>query len=119
MRRSKAAGFIVGAVAVASGLAALGAVAGTPQASAPSDGNAQTLIAQWNGGALRRVASPNPSAPPGVNLLSGVSAAGPDDAWAAGLYSVYDTVSHTSQSYPLAEHWNGRAWTRIAAAQPG
>jgi hypothetical protein len=213
MRRPKAAGFIVGAVAVLSGLAGLGPVAGTAQASAASaaaartcrpwtgdhppyavwlsgvdvlspcdiwatgipgvntqsatatdllhwngvkwtlrtspavpasldpppavtatsdrdvwiagtatdsDGNAQTLIAHWNGVALNRAASPNPGAPPGgVNLLSGVSAAAPDDAWAAGLYSVYDTVSHTSQSSPLAEHWNGRAWTRVAAAQPG
>jgi hypothetical protein len=212
MRRSKAAGFIVAAVAVLSGLAALGAGGGTAQASATragaartcrawtgdhppyavwlsgvdvlspcdiwatgipgantqsatvtdllhwngvtwtlrtsakvpaslnppptvtatsdrdvwiagtatlSDGNAQTLIAHWNGTALSRATSPNPGTPAGGDLLSGVSAAGPDDAWAAGLYSVFDTVSRTSQGYPLAEHWNGRAWTQVAAARPG
>ena len=208
MRRSKAAGFIVGAVAVLSGLAALAAVEGTAQASAGaartcrawtgdhppyavwlsgvdvlspcdiwatgipgantqsatvsdllhwngakwtlrtspavpasldppptvtatsdrdvwiagtatvSDGNAQTLIAHWNGTVLSRTASPNAGTPPG-GLLSGVSAAGPDDAWAVGGYSVIDPVYDTSRSYPLAERWNGRAWTRVAAAQPG
>ena len=91
-------------------------IAGT---AAVGEANAQTLIAHWNGTALSRAASPNPGTPPGDNLLSGVSAAGPDDAWAAGLYSVYDTTYHTSQSYPLTEHWNGRAWTQVAAAQPG
>jgi hypothetical protein len=212
MRRSKAAGFIVGAVAALSGLAALGSAVGTAQASAagaartcrawtgdhppyavwlsgvdvlsPCDiwatgipgvntqsatvtdllhwngvtwtlrtspavpasldpppavtatsdrdvwiagtgvdsvGSVQTLIAHWNGTALSRAASPNPGVPPG-GLLSGVSAAGPDDAWAVGLYSVYSTddgVYETSQTYPLAAHWNGRAWTQVAAAQPG
>ena len=82
------------------------------------DGNAQTLIAHWNGTALSRAASPNAGTPPG-GLLSGVSAAGPDDAWAVGGYSVIDPVYDTSQSYPLAERWNGRAWTQVAAAQPG
>jgi hypothetical protein len=48
MRRSKAAGFIVGAVAMASGLAALGAVAGTAQASAASVGATRTCRA-WTG----------------------------------------------------------------------
>jgi hypothetical protein len=48
MSRSKAAGFIVGAVAVASGPAVLGAVAGTAQASAASVGAARTCRA-WTG----------------------------------------------------------------------
>ena len=40
-------------------------IAGT---GADSTGNAQTLIAHWNGVALSRAASPNPGAPPGVNI---------------------------------------------------
>jgi len=83
-----------------------------------TDGNLQTLIAHWNGTALTRVGSQNPGAPTGVDELDGISAAGADDIWAAGFYSLFDTNAHTSVTLPLAEHWNGSAWTQVAAAIP-
>jgi len=81
-------------------------------------GDAQTLIAHWNGRALSRVTSPDPGALPGVNLLSGVSATARNNAWAVGFYSVFDSSDDTSKTYPLAEHWNGSAWTWVPAAIP-
>ena len=83
-----------------------------------SDGGSSTLIAHWNGTALTRVASPNPGAPLGVNELAGISAAGADDIWAAGLYSRYDPTTETSVTLPLAERWNRRRWAQVAAAIP-
>jgi hypothetical protein len=87
-------------------------------ALAGGTGNLQTLIAHWNGAALTRAASPDPGAPPGVDGLSGVSATTKNNAWAVGLYSVFDSSADSSQAYPLAEHWNGSAWTQVPAAIP-
>jgi hypothetical protein len=81
-------------------------------------GDAQSLIAHWNGTALSRVTSPDPGALPGVNMLSGISATTRNNAWAAGFYSVFDSPDDTSQTYPLAVHWNGSAWTQVPAAIP-
>ncbi|HVB41507.1 MAG TPA: hypothetical protein VNF47_02220 [Streptosporangiaceae bacterium] len=44
------------------------------------------------------------------NSVNGLAAASPTEAWAVGSAA-------TGQN--LAEHWNGRAWTRVAVPSPG
>ncbi len=77
-----------------------------------------TLLAHWNGTAFTRADSPNPGGSLGADKLSGVAAISPANAWAVGLYSVYDPSTMTSVAYPLAEHWDGTAWTQVPAATP-
>lgn len=79
---------------------------------------AQTLIAHSNGTAFTRVASRNPAMPMGGDSLDGISAAGADNIWAAGFYTLFDTNYGLEASLPLTEHWNGRAWTWVPAAIP-
>src|ERR1700689_1329482 len=96
MRRSRAAGFIAGAVAVLSGLAALGPAAATAQASAASADAARTCR-PWTG-----------DHPPYAVWLSGVDALSPCDIWATGIPGV------NTQSATVTDllHWNGGKWPR-------
>ncbi len=62
----------------------------------------QTLIEHWNGKAWS--VSPSPSPGSSVNVLRGVAATSPKNAWAVG-------ESGAQQQDPtLVEHWNGKAW---------
>jgi hypothetical protein len=45
--------------------------------------------------------------------LDGVSASGPEEAWAVGRFS--DEEAH---EHPLAEHWNGKTWTQVSVPEP-
>jgi hypothetical protein len=47
------------------------------------------------------------------SFFAGVSASGPDEAWAVGTYEDENTNDH-----PLVEHWNGSTWTRVTAPLP-
>src|ERR1700723_461087 len=96
MMRRKAAGFIVGAVAVLSGLAA---VAGTAQASAA--GAARTCR-PWTG-----------DHPPYAVWLSGVDVLSPCDIWATGI------AGANTQSATVSDllHWNGVKWTLRTSAK--
>src|SRR5690348_10520518 len=69
--------------------------------------NGSTLIAHWNGTAWKRVPSPNRPAP---DVLFGVAAASPSNAWAAGLY----TTNASPGGEPLIERWNGTTWQEAA-----
>jgi hypothetical protein len=71
-------------------------------------GAIETLVLHWNGTAWSKVNSPNPggTSPPGGNLLSGVSADSPSDAWAAGTYN-----TPTSGKLTLVLHWDGTSWS--------
>jgi alpha-tubulin suppressor-like RCC1 family protein len=56
-----------------------------------------------------------PAAPAGVlsdESLAGVSAASTSDAWAVGA------GGSLGQQVPLAEHWNGTSWAKVAAPLP-
>jgi hypothetical protein len=66
----------------------------------------KTLILHWNGSTWSRVASPNPG-PAGGNLLYGVSATSPTNAWATGSTCTFCAVSQV-----LILHWNGTSWSR-------
>ncbi len=60
------------------------------------------------------VPTPNPSA--GPNLLRSVAAVGPDDAWAVGRW--VEDVAANPETYGLALHWDGTAWTHVETPNP-
>ncbi|MFZ0667678.1 MAG: hypothetical protein WAM97_18155 [Acidimicrobiales bacterium] len=45
--------------------------------------------------------------------FEGVSASGPDEAWAVGTYADKEALDA-----PLAEHWDGSAWSQASVPQP-
>jgi hypothetical protein len=53
--------------------------------------------------------------PTAFDELFGVDATSPQNAWAVGLYVSAPPGFH---AHALTEHWNGRAWTRVAAPAP-
>ena len=79
---------------------AVGAYTGT-------GGLLQTLIEHWNGTTWTRIRSPSPGGPKRTNILFGVAALSPSNAWAAGTY-VGAGGDHT-----LVEHWNGTVWKLV------
>jgi hypothetical protein len=71
----------------------------------------QTLAEHWDGTAWTAVPSPNPSAT--SNELRSVSATSATNAWAVG-----DFTDGNGIVQPLAEHWDGTAWTAVAVTSP-
>jgi hypothetical protein len=71
------------------------------------------IIEHWKGTRFSRVSLPLPAGAKGA-VLSGVSAVSGTDAWAAGYAPIPGTASVTT----LVEHWNGRAWSIVASADP-
>jgi hypothetical protein len=53
--------------------------------------------------------------PTAFDELFGVTATSPSNAWAVGLYVSAPPGFH---AHALTEHWNGRAWIRVAAPAP-
>jgi hypothetical protein len=78
-----------------------------------------TLIEHWNGTAWTQVTSPNPG-PPGntAGLLFGAVATGAGDAWASGDYCTSKCLTSSQVYRNLIEHWNGKAWSKVAAPSP-
>jgi hypothetical protein len=72
----------------------------------------QTLTAHYDGAAWTAVPSPNQGTT--NNTLQGVAAVAANDAWAVGGYGEAITQSQT-----LIEHWNGSAWSQVAAPAAG
>ncbi len=78
-----------------------------------------TLAEHWNGVRWVKIPSPSPikwRLPPGggENTLLGVSGSSASDVWAVGDF--WRRFGHTKA---LIEHWNGRRWTSVKAAQTG
>jgi hypothetical protein len=72
---------------------------------------AGTLIEHWNGKSWSRIASPDLRAE-----LSGVAAISRHDVWLVGYLNTY---KHGAPGLTvLTEHWNGRAWRRVATPNP-
>ncbi len=80
--------------------------------SAPPGAPDQTLVEHWNGTSWSIVASPDPGAV--GDILQGVAAISPDDAWAVGARQ--DTA--TFYQHPMALHWDGAAWTAVTVPNP-
>ncbi len=76
-------------------------------------GSVRTLIEHWNGVGWKLVPSPNAGGTAGRDVLNGVAATSPDNAWAVGQY----WNGHALQT--LIEHWNGRRWTLVRSPDPG
>jgi hypothetical protein len=68
----------------------------------------QTLAEHWDGGAWSVVTTPNVG--PGNNLFNSVTAIGPGDVWAVGLWRPGNSSTYAQ---PLTEHWNGNGWTVV------
>jgi hypothetical protein len=78
-----------------------------------SDIRDRSLILHWNGHAWSRVASPNPGKQ--SDTLSGLSAVSANSLWTTEVYSNGGGTSGGSQIV----HWNGRTWSKAAAAPSG
>jgi len=73
--------------------------------SSPSGSPEQTLIEHWNGIAWSIVTTPNPGS--AGDILQGVAAITPADVWTVGARQDAGSLYQR----PMAEHWNGRAWS--------
>jgi hypothetical protein len=83
--------------------------------AAGDDAGLQILAERWNGTSWQQV--PTPNIVRQDERLLGVSASGPNDAWAVGNTNGISAASHST----LAAHWDGAAWTIVAtpAAESG
>jgi len=83
---------------------------------AGDDAGSQIFAERWNGTRWQQV--PTTNIVRQDERLLGVSASGPDDAWAVGNTNMISFASHDT----LAAHWDGTAWTIVptpAAASGG
>lgn len=72
----------------------------------------RTLVLHWNGTAWSRIPAPSFGSQEDQNVLTGVAAISPNDAWAVGSFSSIDPGSATA----LTLHWNGSAWRTVPNA---
>ena len=72
---------------------------------AGEDAGSQIFAERWNGTQWQQ--APTTNIVRQDERLLGVSASGPDDAWAVGNTNSISAASHDT----LAAHWNGTAWT--------
>jgi hypothetical protein len=72
-----------------------------------ANGAFRSLTYHWNGSSWSVV----PSADPGTNddLLYGIDAVAPNDAWAVG-----QKLNNAGPDQPLVEHWNGASWSAVS-----
>ncbi|MFI6585139.1 hypothetical protein [Embleya sp. NPDC050493] len=80
----------------------------------------------WNGRSWTVRYAPMPPNSQGGGLLS-VAERTPNDVWAAGWVQLIDKITPDPDGGPpqyethdegIVQHWNGRAWTRVALPQP-
>lgn len=71
-----------------------------------SSGNPLPLALHWNGTSWQQTQVPAGNG--GIAELTAVSAAGPNDVWAVGAQLLQ---AGSDLAAPLAEHWDGSAWT--------
>jgi hypothetical protein len=71
------------------------------------DGSIKSLIEHWDGASWSIVPSPNPSSQ--TNSLNSISSIAANDVWAVGLFR----NDQSGNIEPLAEHWDGSAWTVV------
>lgn len=77
-----------------------------------SKGTVKTLVEHWNGSKWSVVPSPNAGTQVPSRLF-GVSARSSTDVWAVGF------SGSSGSEQPLAEHWNGTAWSVVPVAPTG
>lgn len=74
--------------------------------------NTSPVIVHWDGRRLRRVDAFRPDAHPAV--LTAIAAVSPRDVWAVGSEGENDPGALDPSGRPVAVHWDGKAWKRIA-----
>jgi hypothetical protein len=79
---------------------------------AGDDAGLQIFAERWNGTQWQQV--PTPNIVRQDERLLGVSASGPDDAWAVGNTNSISAASHDT----LAAHWDGTAWSVVRVPVP-
>jgi hypothetical protein len=84
--------------------------------TSPFSGTDATLAEHFNGTSWTAVATPNPAVTVGAQL-SGVAAAASNNVWAVGENVTINSLGETVSS-PLIEHFNGSAWSIVAAPTP-
>jgi len=73
----------------------------------------RALVEHWDGRRWQIVDVPQPA--PALDMLFSVSARSPSDVWAVGQQQVSEDGSFST----LVEHWDGRNWSVVPAANPG
>lgn len=80
-----------------------------------------SLALHWDGATWTQVPTPNPSLYAGAGgtkvYLYDVEVLSPSDAWAAGTYQTPHKVDGFPGFQAFTIHWNGTAWTQVAAPQ--
>jgi hypothetical protein len=71
-----------------------------------SNGAFESLAYHWNGTSWSVVPTANPGT--NENLLYGIVAVSPDDAWAVG-----QQLNNGGPDQALVEHWNGQSWSAV------
>lgn len=87
-------------------------------ASAGSDVTARAFSAHWDGSSWTQVPVAHQgaeSSPPDAENLDGVYASSTSDAWAVGYYPVTPPNANSPEERTLVEHWDGTAWSVVAA----
>jgi hypothetical protein len=76
----------------------------------------RTLIEHWDGRRWKIVPSPNVRSPQGIvnDILFSISGSRRDDVWAVGSWGSVPGGYGGKGDHPLALHWDGRSWSRIA-----
>jgi hypothetical protein len=74
-----------------------------------------TLVEHWDGVQWTITPSPNDTTQDGLNQLTGLAAAGPDDVWAVGSITHWKAQTHS----PLILHWDGKRWSQVSANELG
>lgn len=80
--------------------------------SSDARGTYHTLAQHWDGKEWRTVPTPNSGTV--LNMLTGVAALSPDDAWAVGYY-----VTEKSTYKTMTQHWDGKEWRIVDSPNPG
>lgn len=83
------------------------------QLAATAQGPGGTLAERWNGTAWSVLTSPNPPGSAGARL-NGVTCTAAKSCLAVGDYT--DAASH--DTLPMAEKWNGTAWSLVTVPAP-
>ena len=83
-------------------------------ANAPSGGSTRSVVLHWDGVRLVRLPDPFGARDPAASITA-VSAT---DAWAVGSYVDHPRCAN-AHTLPLAAHWDGRRWARVAPALAG
>jgi hypothetical protein len=74
-----------------------------------------TLIEHWDGTSWKRIPSPSPPRKgTSGDLLSGVTALSPNNAWAVGGLGGISGITLDT----LIEHWNGSSWAVVKSPSP-